>query len=304
MFKRNQRKSDTDLRGRRSLDAIRALAHARSSEQIPRQLPRPTTPASSNPRPDASLDLHRNITASSAHTSPRRNPRFSLLRFKNASDPALGLKARDPNPPPLPTKHQIPPPAIITTSPTNDITTTNTLTPIKRSGTMRLWRKDRQTQTPQASRIPVSEPSSVRSSLSTRRLRGEDSSRNNSRGRLSRVTFDEPERERLHAYSSSSAEPPPYDDQNSTLPLPGPRLSESSRSTASSGDHTIAYSTTTTTHTTTTTTFFRMPRRKRKDAPLFPLPSKNPDKTSGPVHSDSDLTPQARRHSMISTRST
>ena len=69
--------------------------------------------------------------------------------------------------------------------------------------------------------------------------------------------------------------PPAYgDDSNSSLALPVSRLSESSRSEGSLGDHGV-YATTTTTHTvSTTTTFFRLPRRKKNKGPLFPLPIK------------------------------
>ncbi|RKF63296.1 Protein transport protein sec73 [Erysiphe neolycopersici] len=68
------------------------------------------------------------------------------------------------------------------------------------------------------------------------------------------------------------AGPPPYGDiTSSTLALPLNRLSDSSRSDLSSGDHGVYASTTTTTHTVqTTTTFFRLSRR-RKQAPLFNL---------------------------------
>ncbi|KAI6246767.1 hypothetical protein HI914_04927 [Erysiphe necator] len=66
--------------------------------------------------------------------------------------------------------------------------------------------------------------------------------------------------------------PPAYGDiTSSTLALPLNRLSDSSRSDLSSGDHGMYASTTTTTHTVqTTTTFFRLPRR-RKQAQLFNL---------------------------------
>ena len=89
----------------------------------------------------------------------------------------------------------------------------------------------------------------------------------NPSARESRITFDEPER--LRAFAA----PPAYgDDSNSSLALPVSRLSESSRSEGSSGDHGV-YATTTTTHTvSTTTTFFRLPRRKKNKGPLFPLP--------------------------------
>ncbi|RKF59698.1 Protein transport protein sec73 [Golovinomyces cichoracearum] len=71
--------------------------------------------------------------------------------------------------------------------------------------------------------------------------------------------------------SSAQAIPPPYgDDGTSTIALPVNRLSDSSRSDLSSGEHGV-YASTTTTHTVhTTTTFFRLPRR-RKQTTLFDL---------------------------------
>lgn len=97
-------------------------------------------------------------------------------------------------------------------------------------------------------------------------------SSSNPSARASRITFDEPERQR------ASVAPPAYgDDANSTLALPVSRLSESSRSDGSLGDHHGVFATTTTTHTvSTTTTFFRLPRRKKNKGPLFPLPVKIP----------------------------
>lgn len=91
----------------------------------------------------------------------------------------------------------------------------------------------------------------------------------NQSARMSRITFDEPERLR------GTGAPPAYgDDTNSSLALPISRLSESSRSDGSLGEHGV-YATTTTTHTvSTTTTFFRLPRRKKNKGPLFPLPVK------------------------------
>ena len=88
----------------------------------------------------------------------------------------------------------------------------------------------------------------------------------------SRVTFEEPGSSGSQA---SNAAPPPYGDEgNSNLALPISRISDSSRSDASSTDQGV-YATTTTTHTvSTTTTFFRLPRRKKDKGPLFPLPAK------------------------------
>lgn len=91
----------------------------------------------------------------------------------------------------------------------------------------------------------------------------------NQSARVSRITFEEPDK--IRGISS----PPAYGDEtHSSLALPVSRLSESSRSDGSSGDHGI-YATTTTTHTvSTTTTFFHLPRRKKKRGSLFPLPNK------------------------------
>ena len=96
------------------------------------------------------------------------------------------------------------------------------------------------------------------------------------------VSFEDPPRH--SATSLRNQLPPPYgDESNSSLALPVTRLSDSSRSDASSGDNGI-YATTTTTHTvhTTTTTFFRLPRRKKGKGPLFPLPVKISPPTSTP----------------------
>ena len=69
--------------------------------------------------------------------------------------------------------------------------------------------------------------------------------------------------------------PPAYGDEStSSLAIPVTRLSESSRSDDSTGDHHV-YAKTTTTHTiSTTTTFFKLKRRKKDKGPLFPLPEK------------------------------
>ena len=93
----------------------------------------------------------------------------------------------------------------------------------------------------------------------------------NPSARESRITFEEPDR-----FKGLTAPPAYGDDSSSSLALPISRLSESSRSEGSLGDHRV-YATTTTTHTvSTTTTFFRLPRRKKNKGPLFPLPVKVP----------------------------
>lgn len=75
--------------------------------------------------------------------------------------------------------------------------------------------------------------------------------------------------------AAQSQPPPAYRDEEETVvALPVNRISESSRSDASSGDPGIYASTTTTTHTvhTITTTLFRLPRRRNRGIDsLFPL---------------------------------
>ena len=100
------------------------------------------------------------------------------------------------------------------------------------------------------------------------------------------VTFDDPKP------PLSSSSPPAYgEDHASMLALPVTRLSESSRSDASSGER-VYGSTTTTTHTIhTTTTFFKLPRRKRKQPEsLFPIAHLQPrSKASSTDVSNSSL---------------
>lgn len=155
-------------------------------------------------------------------------------------------------------------PSIITTAPTVDqfdITE-------KRKSTFTLPRRRK---APDALRTLSSKPS--RKSCSERTSNSGQESAISTPGiqsaRMSRITFDEPERLR------GTGAPPAYgDDTNSSLALPVSRLSESSRSDGSLGENGL-YATTTTTHTvSTTTTFFRLPRRKKNKGPLFPLPVK------------------------------
>ena len=155
-------------------------------------------------------------------------------------------------------------PAIITTAPTVDQFDIAQ----KRKSTFSLPRRRK---TPD----PLKSLSSMSSgmSLSERTLVSEQESASSSLGnrsaeRMLRITFDEPERQRV------AGAPPAYGDDANSLALPNSRVSESSRSDGSYGENGV-YATTTTTHTvSTTTTFFRMPRRKKNKGPLFPLPDK------------------------------
>ncbi|KAL8780621.1 MAG: hypothetical protein Q9194_000812 [Teloschistes cf. exilis] len=221
---------------------------------------------------DLMNDDHKLHTSRSQGQSPSpytqepqpRPQRFSLLKLRHASDPQLARTARDQamsDRPPMPGA-----PSIITTAPATEATDT-------------LHRRRSALLFPRRQKLPDAPPS-LSSKPSKLSLMGKStgagnycaaSTSNNQSARASRITFDEPERQR------ASISPPAYgDDANSTLALPVSRLSESSRSDGSFGDHGV-YATTTTTHTvSTTTTFFRLPRRKKNKGPLFPLPVKVP----------------------------
>lgn len=117
-------------------------------------------------------------------------------------------------------------------------------------------------------------------------------------GKLS-VAFNErhrPSTAQAHVASCSGEEP------SSTLALPPNRLSESSRSDASSGERAYGYNTSNTSNTSTATSntaqaaasFFRFSRRRQKQSePLFPIshlqPKNRPSFTEDPNRSSSSI---------------
>ncbi|OWP07471.1 hypothetical protein B2J93_5000 [Marssonina coronariae] len=241
----------------------------RASEQIPRR-----SSAAEFLSPDTTLDeasaaaapaesvvesLHRTVSPPIQEES-QKHRRFSMLRFRNASDSQLATRARlqaraeaDAHPMPQP-------PAIITTAPTIDVSRKLTKKKSKVKNTSQAKAVSNQGQDQKTDSHPAIK--------NERKDRRNTMSETRPCGSKSRVTFDEPERPVTQAGNS----PPAYGDEgNSTLALPLTRLSESSRSDGSCGENGVYATTTTTTHTVqTTTTFFRIPRRK-KPAPLFDL---------------------------------
>lgn len=229
----------------------------------------------------------------------RSSKRFSLMRFRNFSESALGARAKmdaeqqrleeEEERPPVPT---LPPaadgavPTIVKTAPTTeDVGSDNT--PVVQHVEQEdgeAGRKVRPSLFKRASskgrvsaRKSTDEKQPARKSTSLRWRRGKTSGLED----LHRLSA-------MHLSNSASnlnpgSAPPSYgDEETSALALPLPqfadpsRNSESSRSdgsNGSSGDGPIYGSTTTTTHTVSThTTFFRLPRRKKNRASLFPLP--------------------------------
>ncbi|KZL83460.1 sec7 domain-containing protein [Colletotrichum incanum] len=185
-----------------------------------------------------------------------KHRRFSILRFRNASDSQLSLRAKQQaeKPPPVPR-----PPEIITTAPTVDFQV-----PQKKQSRVRL--ADRFRRSGEMPRNSEDGGARAMTWKSSRRKTGlEDLA---SRNRPTLVTFEEPGR-------PSSSRAPTNGERHDVpnLSLPANRASESSRSDASSGEH--LYTTNTAGNSPPVhpgSSFFRLPRRKHKSAaPMFDL---------------------------------
>ncbi|KAL9111203.1 MAG: hypothetical protein Q9227_004280 [Pyrenula ochraceoflavens] len=193
-----------------------------------------------------------------------KSHRFSLMKFRHASDPNLSASYNAEEAPPVP---NMPMPTIITTSPT--VTAVDQSS--KKKSKSKLFSRTRHKSEDNRSTTPSHLEAANTRTNTEDRSRAPDTVANKWKKKIS---FETPSRPLA---ASNTAAPPPYgDDSNTSLALPVSRLSESSRSDESSGDHGI-YAQTTTTHTiSTTTTFFKLPRRKKDKGPLFPLPVKIP----------------------------
>ncbi|PMD18155.1 hypothetical protein NA56DRAFT_691212 [Hyaloscypha hepaticicola] len=265
-----------------------ASLDGRASEQIPR---RPSaaeflSPESAREGPPVtrtsaeggteSVDLERSVSPP-VQEENHKHRRFSMLKFRHASDSQLSTRARQQaqtaSTPPVPQT-----PAIITTAPTMDVSAAR---PTKKKPRIKMPGRSRTSTSASAESGHLEMPaSSLRVTKNEKKERRKTMTEAAPSGK-GRVTFDEPDRPATQAGTS----PPAYGDEaTSTLALPVNRLSESSRSDGSSGDHGVYATTTTTTHTIhTTTTFFRLPRRK-KPSPLFDLshlPQKNSPRILG-----------------------
>lgn len=199
-----------------------------------------------------------------------RPQRFSLLKFRHASDSALSSTYRSSEAPPLPA---MPTPKIITTSPTMHLFDQ---THPKKTRTSIFKRSLTSSPARPASATPNMLIPGEIGRRSTQSLREQEGTSTSTPPHISFDNSSRPSMTRLGA-------PPAYGDEStSSLAIPISRLSESSRSDASAGEHSV-YAQTTTTHTiSTTTTFFRLPKRKKKDkGPLFPLPVRIPPPASG-----------------------
>ncbi|KIV91871.1 hypothetical protein PV10_06362 [Exophiala mesophila] len=194
---------------------------------------------------------------------PLPNPkRFSLLGFRHASDSQLSTRFRKDKS--VTPEHVAAPPTIITTAPT----LSEADDPLVRITKRKLFpRGSSPFRKGEVLSHPPSEP------LSGGEGKVDHPQSAVSRQRFSQETTSFERLPRIKGVNGVQGPPPYGDETSSSLAIPVTRLSDSSRSDDSSGDH--VYAKTTTTHTiSTTTTFFKLKRRKKDKGPLFPLPEK------------------------------
>ncbi|KAI1371485.1 hypothetical protein F4677DRAFT_307354 [Hypoxylon crocopeplum] len=186
--------------------------------------------------------------------SPKHR-RFSMLRFRNASDSQLSARLKQQQQseklPPMPQ-----PPAIITTAPTIDMD----IQPKKQPRMKIPLRMRRSSDLPRGDQEPT--PKIMHSSVARKEKRKTMNERTMSSTSKQTVTFEEPPRSEPSASPSSNA-----DDQNAALVPPVDRLSESSRSEGSLSNPAVS----TPQVESSSTSFFRLRRKHKQPESLFPL---------------------------------
>ncbi|KAF4996475.1 hypothetical protein FGRMN_4472 [Fusarium graminum] len=180
-----------------------------------------------------------------------KHHRFSVLRFRNASDSQLSLRAKQQSEqtPPVPR-----PPEIITTAPTNEFNG-----PKKKTSRISLAARFRR-----STDLPRDDNQSSNGSGRQKTLR---KSFTDDRRRPALATLEEPESPRPSTTATQSS-------PNGTILTPSNRPSESSRSDASSNDRLSHQSSSYQSPETTpkkTGPFFRLRRHKKAPEPLFPF---------------------------------
>ncbi|OCL07806.1 hypothetical protein AOQ84DRAFT_52404 [Glonium stellatum] len=196
------------------------------------------------------------------HTPNTR--RFSIMRFRHASDPQLSAKAKEHaagSAPPVPAMPAAP--AIITTAPTLDNLQLQQSS--KKKGILQQFARRRLSFEPDSADRPH-----------FRKSMDKKISSDHKRGGFGYLrgpypAADEPGR--LSTTQLPGVLPESSHEAQSTLSLPVPRMSDSSRSDASSGDHITFANTPKPQISSNANGRFRFPRRKQR-ASLFPLPMK------------------------------
>ncbi|OJD16760.1 hypothetical protein AJ78_03098 [Emergomyces pasteurianus Ep9510] len=192
--------------------------------------------------------------------------KFSLMRFRHASDPQLSASYQQAGTHPLP--ELPPPPTIITTSPTLP----NPKPTPKRKNRFKLG-PEKPVSVEHAATLPrnhnhTPNNSNASNASSVRQFAGVgNSSTAPSSLRASHISFEEPGRLSTTSIRSGG----PVRAHGDGGPFTAARFSESSRSDGSSAEHGI-YSRNGA--ASSTSSLFRLPRLKRSRSPLFPLPVK------------------------------
>ncbi|KAI2643259.1 hypothetical protein GGS21DRAFT_6314 [Xylaria nigripes] len=218
-----------------------------------------------------------------------RHRRFSMLRFRNASDSQLStrwrLQQQAEKPPPMPD-----PPTIITTAPTS-----NSLGgPLsnKKSGVRIPLRVRRSSDIPRGQPDNMPRVQVLASGIKKEKKLGQ---RTEPTASKQTITFEESSKPK-HA-PTMPASSTISEDHSLTLPTPAQRLSESSRSEGGSVEH-VGHNP----HNPSSSALFRFGRRKQKQPePLFPmahLPQKSKTTTQSGTGSNTALS----RNSSSTTR--
>ncbi|KAI1462500.1 hypothetical protein F4805DRAFT_410966 [Annulohypoxylon moriforme] len=186
--------------------------------------------------------------------SPKHR-RFSMLRFRNASDSQLSARLKQQQQaeklPPMPQ-----PPSIITTAPTMDIDMQ-----AKKQPRMKIpIRMRRSSDLPRGDQeLPLRLINSITPKKDKKRLMNERAMSSSSK---QTVTFEEPSKPGTLSTTYTNT-----DDQNAALAPPVERLSESSRSDTSLNEHAMLAQQA----SSNPTSFFRLRRKPKQPEPLFPL---------------------------------
>ncbi|KKZ64014.1 hypothetical protein EMCG_01675 [[Emmonsia] crescens] len=218
--------------------------------------------------------------------------KFSLMRFRHASDPQLSASYNQAGTPPVPSLP--PPPTIITTSPT----LSNPKPAPKRKNRFKLGPEkpviEHATSMP-GNHNHTPNNSNASNGSSVRHFAGVDNSPTAPPSlRASHISFDEPGRLSTTSIRSGG----PVRAHGDGGPLPGARFSESSRSDGSSAEHGV-YSKNGA--ASSTSSLFRLPRLKRSRSPLFPLPVKFPPPGQAPQSPESNRPQTGGKKTRIST---
>ncbi|KAI1819710.1 hypothetical protein F4861DRAFT_115873 [Xylaria intraflava] len=246
------------------------LPPAQSASHPPEQSPAvpgsDSRKPSTNPHPNPAIEVDR--VSNDSYDRPESPPvqdetprhrRFSMLRFRNASDSQLSTRWRQQQqaekPPPMPE-----PPTIITTAPTSNLS--GSVVSNKKLGVRIPLRMRRSSDIPRAQPDHASRVQVL--SGTKKEKKSTMSQRTESLANRQTVTFEEPSKSGPASTSAASAI---SEDHGSTLPMPAQRLSESSRSEGGSIEPAGHYH-----NSASASNLFRFGRRKQKHPePLFPL---------------------------------